>query len=298
MEIFYGVEDNQINITELCLDKLLHNNIITIPSNDFVRANYFSDPALGFKKYIYIKLEGTVFFYSDSHIIKINITNNEIFTIDKNDIDKSILNIHSKLKINYGSFKGELPEQKMAIKHLNGNEKILEIGGNIGRNTLIIAFILQNDNNLLSLECDENIAERLVKNRHLNNFNFHIEKSALSKRKLIQKNWDTKPSDVIEEGFKWVNTIQLQELRDKYNIDFDTLVLDCEGAFYYILLDTPEILDNINLIIMENDYHDASHKQYVDEILTSKQFVRVYVESGGWEPCYDVFFEVWKKRNN
>lgn len=48
---------------------------------------------------------------------------------------------------------------------------------------------------------------------------------------------------------------------------------------------------------MENDYHDISHKQYVDEILTSNQFVRVHVESGGWEPCYDVFFEVWKKLN-
>ena len=30
---------------------------------------------------------------------------------------------------------------------------------------------------------------------------------------------------------------------------FDTLILDCEGAFYNILKDMPEILDNINLII-------------------------------------------------
>jgi hypothetical protein len=35
---------------------------------------------------------------------------------------------------------------------------------------------------------------------------------------------------------------------------FDTLVLDCEGAFYYILQDTPEILEGIKLLIMENDY--------------------------------------------
>ena len=87
-------------------------------------------------------------------------------------------------------------------------------------------------------------------------------------------------------------------MRNKYKIEFDTLVLDCEGAFYYILMDMPEILDNINLIIMENDYQDISQKQYVDEILLQNNFVSDYVESGGWSsscPCYNNFFEVWKK---
>lgn len=112
----------------------------------------------------------------------------------------------------------------------------------------------------MTLESDKNIAKLLEENRDLNNFNFHIESSALSKRKLIQRGWDTLPSDVLIDGFNWVNTITLNELKQKYNIDFDTLVLDCEGAFYYILMDMPEMLDNINLIIMENDYYDISKK--------------------------------------
>ena len=61
-------------------------------------------------------------------------SNNNIDTI--NNIDNKIKNIHSKLKIKHGSFDEELPEQKMAVKYLNGNEKVLEIGGNIGRNSL------------------------------------------------------------------------------------------------------------------------------------------------------------------
>ena len=73
------------------------------------------------------------------------------------------------------------------------------------------------------------------------------------------------------------------------------LVLDCEGAFYYILLDMPEILNNINLIIMENDYTNISHKEYVDEVLRGKNFYRDYVEEGGWGPCQANFFEVWKR---
>jgi hypothetical protein len=66
------------------------------------------------------------------------------------------------------------------------------------------------------------------------------------------------------DGFSWVSTITLEQLKSKYNIEFDTLVLDCEGAFYYILMDMPEILNNINLIIMENDYWDISKKNYID----------------------------------
>ena len=59
----------------------------------------------------------------------------------------------------------------------------------------------------------------------------------------------------------------------------------------------PEILNNITLIIMENDYYEISHKIYIDEILSKNDFRRVYVEGGGWGPCAHIFFEVWKKND-
>ena len=212
-----------------------------------------------------------------------------------NIINEKIEDLHSKLIIKYGTFNDELPEQKMVVRYLTGNEKVLEIGGNIGRNSLIIASILKDDTNFVTLECDKNIATQLKENRDLNNFKFHIENSALSKRNLIQKGWDTIPSDTLQEGYAWVNTITLNELKSKYRIEFDTLVLDCEGAFYYILIDMPEVLNDIKLIIMENDYYDISKKNYVDEVLIKNNFHVDYQESGGWGPCFNNFFEVWKK---
>jgi hypothetical protein len=107
----------------------------------------------------------------------------------------------------------------------------------------------------------------------------------------------TKPSDDLENGYNWVNTITFDELKLKYNIDFDTLILDCEGAFYYILMDMSDILDNIKLIIMENDYHEIMHKKFVYSELTRNNFVNVYKEAGGWGCCSDNFFEVWKKNS-
>uniref|UniRef100_A0A6C0LBY6 Methyltransferase FkbM domain-containing protein n=1 Tax=viral metagenome TaxID=1070528 RepID=A0A6C0LBY6_9ZZZZ len=297
MKILYGLFENNIDVSEICYNQLMKNSIITIPSRDNSRAAYFSDPIFGtLKKIIIIDNEGNTREYDDTLCVQINTITNEITVTDvENFINNKINHLHSTLKINYGHFYEELPEQKMAVKYLTGNEKVLEIGGNIGRNSLIISSILCS-NNFVTLESDINIANQLLENRNINNMNFHIESSALSKRKLIQRGWDTIASDTLLDGYSPVNTITYDELVSKYNINFDTLVLDCEGAFYYILMDMPEILNNINLIIMENDYWDIEKKNFIDNILKSNNFYVEYSESGGWGPCYNNFFEVWKKR--
>jgi len=225
---------------------------------------------------------------------KIIISKNNITTINDDSINNKLSNIHSKLKLKYGSFNEELPEQKMVIRYLTGKEKVLEIGSNIGRNSLIIASII-NNKNFVTLESDTGIFNQLNENKTLNNFKFHTENSALSNRKLIQKGWDTMVANKLLNGYKWVNIISLKDLYIKYQIKFDALVLDCEGAFYYILMDMPEILTDINLIIMENDYHNISHKIYIDNILKNNNFYVDYTQGGGWGPCSNNFFEVWKK---
>ena len=299
IKITYGTIQKNMDVTHICYSRLLKNNIITIPAGDVNRAKFFTDPVVGVLKKVFIKhSDNTLCSYDDTLNIMIDVRNtNSVFTTCRN-IDNKLANIHSRLRIKYGSFKEELPEQKMVVRYLSGNEKVLEIGGNIGRNSLVISRILANNNNnqLVTLECDEDIATQLSENRYLNKMFFQIERSALSNRKLIQKGWETITSDTLLPGYKDVNIISLAELQSKYKIEFDTLVLDCEGAFYYILMDMPEILNNINLIIMENDYHEIAHKNYVDDVLQINGFRVDYAESGGWGPCYNKFFEVWKRR--
>jgi FkbM family methyltransferase len=306
MKFLYGIENNNIDVTEIVYNKLVKDNVIKIPKNDHTRANYFSDPLVGILKSLFIKNNGETLEINYSKECYIDIITNNIY-IDEIpsyikeiyfDINDKLKYIHSNLKLNHGTINDELPEQKMSVRYLTGNEKVLEIGGNIGRNSLVISYILKqktNDSNLVVLESDPNIAEQLKENKLINSMNFYIENSALSKRRLIQKDWDTIPSDKLLPGYKWVNTIDYEDLIKKYNIIFDTLVLDCEGAFYYILMDMPEILNNIKLIIMENDYHNIEHKNYVDNVLNQNNFYRDYVEEGGWGCCYNNFFEVWKR---
>ena len=148
---------------------------------------------------------------------------------------------------------------------------------------------------MLVLESDPKSYNELVYNRDINKFNFHIENSALSKRSLIQMEWNTIPSDEILDGYYQVKTITWRELQEKFKIDFDTLILDCEGAFYYILTDMPEILNNINLICMENDYKNYDEKIFIDKNLIDCGFTRIYSERYGWGPCQNFFYEAWKK---
>jgi FkbM family methyltransferase len=298
MKITYGTKNVNIDVTQICLNNLTTNNITIIPSNDHKRAGWFTDPIVGVLKSIFITDNNNIITeYDHKQTIQIDLDIQKIFSINENNIDKISSEIHNQLKIKYGTFQEELPEQKMALRYLTGYEKVLEIGGNIGRNSLVIAHILgkRNNNKFVTLESDSLIAQQLIENRDLNKFTFHIENSALSKRKLIQCGWDTKVSDILLEGYKNVDTITLDQLYSKYNIDFDTLVLDCEGAFYYILMDMPEILNNVNLIIMENDYHNIYHKNYVDTVLKKYNFKVNYQEIGGWGPCQNRFFEVWRR---
>jgi FkbM family methyltransferase len=298
IKITYGSPEKQIDITNICLTNHTHNNIIKIQDGDSNRTRYFSDPVYGILKTIFVEIDGVKTEHPHNESIEIDLINKTIKITTTEEIEEKFANIHAQLTLNYGSFHEEKPEQRMAIKYITGNEKVLEIGGNIGRNSLVIGHLLNQYKTtptptLVTLESDPNIARQLTENRDINNMIFHIEPAALSNRKLIQRGWDTIPSEEVLPEYTPVNTITMEELNQKYNILFDTLVLDCEGAFYYILMDMPEILNNIKLIIMENNYHDIEKKNYVDNVLTKHNFYVDYTETGGWGPCYNKFFEVW-----
>ena len=303
MRILYGIETKHIDVTEICMKRLKYDKYLIIPAGDNYRTLYFSDILEDIKKYIFVDISGSISGYSSSTKVYIDTSTNTIVDNVTDEIRRlepteKLEYLHSKLQLKYGSFYEELYEQTMAATYLTGSESVLEIGGNIGRNSLIISSILKDPTKMVVLESDHDISLQLKENRDLNSLGFHIEASALSKRKLIQKGWDTIVSDTVLEGYKPVSTITYSELMAKYNIPFNTLVLDCEGAFYYILQDMPEILNGINLIMMENDYNDISHKEYVDHVLQKNNFYVDYSESlpSVGFPTRDNFFEVWKRQ--
>jgi FkbM family methyltransferase len=218
--------------------------------------------------------------------------------ITENSVQK-LKQLHEKLKLNYGNFREEYPEQLMSALYIKPDNIVLELGGNIGRNSCIIASLLNNSNNLVVFESDPDNASKLKENCDLNNLNFIIEDCAISKTELLQKDWITKTKDLIKDNelanWKPIKTMSWLQIKNKYKITFDTLVADCEGALYYILKDEPDFLETFKTIIIENDFNDIEHKKFVDSEFKRFGFNNVYTKSGGFGPCYNCFFEVWIK---
>lgn len=205
--------------------------------------------------------------------------------------------LHTVLKFSHGNIKEEYPEQLMVIKFLDPNSVVLELGGNLGRNSCIIATKLTDDKNLVVLESNPDYIKLLSENRDQNGFNFHIENSALSKIPLIQREWLSAPlnSPTIPHGYIKLNTITYSELVEKYKLEFDTLVVDCEGALHQILLDDPDILLKIKMVIIENDWWDINPKKAVEAVFTKYGLKLIYNEAGGWGPCHPWFYQIFSK---
>ena len=223
--------------------------------------------------------------------------------IINNDKHKTIENreylntLHSKIKLLHGSLMEEYPEQLLAAQYINPGDVVLEIGGNVGRNSCVIATILKDSKNLVVIESDPENSKLLKENRDNNDLNFNIEECAISNVELYQKEWVTKPINEIYdiENWKKVETRTWEEIKNNYNIDFNILVVDCEGALFYILKENPDFLKTFKKIIIENDFIDINHKIFVDKEFTKYNFERVYYEAGGFGHCYNFFYEVWEQ---
>ena len=313
MKFLYGYDsEHLVDISHIVFKKCVFDTYILIPGDDNKRGDIFGDPFPSILKHIRVidNFENIHIFHPNK-VVKINYESisSQLKLINEpkvwyNNTGKFITDpvlklaeLQYRISLNGGSFSDEYPEQLLAVKYINENSKVLEIGGNIGRNTLIISCILNDYKNLVTLESDPNTAKILQENLKINSFDSHVEASALSLVPLIQNHWNTVPmnDNVIPDGWKQVSTISYSDLVKKYNVVFDTLVVDCEGALYYILKDDISILNNINLVIIENDFSDISHKEFIDDIFKIHGLNRVYSESGGWGPCSNMFYEVWKK---
>ena len=281
---------------------------IVLPKSDYFRCKAFKgDPY--FMSIKSVKIINNITKNEQIYTVHDNIvlyTNEMILGCKRYELDSSDVHyryyheIRPLINMIHGDLNDELPEQLMSIRYITPDLKVLEIGTNVGRNSLIIATLLEDQNNLVSIECNEEYYNQAIINRNANNMTFHIKNIALSTKNVFQKGWSTISSEDYEiDGWKKVQTMTFNDLESEFNITFDTLILDCEGAFYYIWKEMPDILNNINLIIVENDY-DTIY-QYIDirDQLYCEGFCCVYQEplQPGMciKECRKYFYEVYSR---
>jgi FkbM family methyltransferase len=290
-----------------CYDK----GRLVIPAGDDKRAALFGDPVYGVEKTI------RIFSMDKDHPVSFGITEEISMMLPWNHpfvlARKTLANVHSVMRLKHGLFSEEFPEQMLETMFIQPDDVVLELGANVGRNTLVIASILQDASKLLAVEsCPESFAklqENIEANKdrllmlHRGNLKqsiINVENKALSNVPLMQKGWNTFPMPVNDQlpddTFKKVETITFANLEQKHNLKFNVLVADVEGAMFSILAnDAANVLKNMRMVVIENDFKELREKQFVDATFATFGFRRVFVQPGGWGPCSPCFYEVWER---
>lgn len=224
--------------------------------------------------------------------------------------------IHKAFAIEGGCWNCELIEQSLALKYISEDDHVLEIGSNIGRVSIVLGQILSSGNGrLLTLESNADIYKVLSDN--IDNIDLPDNKiiclnKALSIEPVQQleagNGWQSYPANEINNSsiFKHFNsevwhdieTITLDYLLREYSFkSFNALVIDCEGAFYFILRDFGDrIFDGVKTIIIENDCSESYQTEFILNCIRDNGFVCVENKTSpeAWGPYKDKFWQVYK----
>jgi len=235
--------------------------------------------------------------YEKSISINEKLINNEL---DYNRFSSNKLKeLYSKLsKYNNSDIESriniERPEQELIVKYLPTECCVLEFGGESGTTSLLINKIIKDPNKHVIIEPSFNSIIKLNKTAEIYNTKYKIVHGFIGKNREIHKKlW---PECEISKMY------DLKEINKLVDENFDVLVIDCEGAFYNILKEFPEILDNIKLIIIEND---GPHENipYIRETIKKNNFILIHSQTHPflnteWNITKINDYKIFKNSNN
>jgi len=176
-------------------------------------------------------------------------------------------------QINTDAF--ELPEQKLAKEYIQENDVVLELGARYGSVSCAINSKLNCKTNQVSVEPDDRVWNALERNKKVNNADFHIVKGFISNKKLGLTEldcWIGYGTTSIEDEKSKIPSFSLKEISDKYNLNFNVLVADCEGFLETFFDENPTFYDNLRLVIFEADYIQKCNYKKIKSTLRKKGF--------------------------
>jgi hypothetical protein len=173
----------------------------------------------------------------------------------------------------------EKDEQELAKYFILENDVVLELGARYGSVSCIINSKLNNKNNQVVVEPDSRVWEALEKNKNNNNCEFNIVKGFISNKKLDLTNLDDYygyGSTFIENNDTKIPSYSLDEIIDKYKLNFNVLVADCEGFLEVFFDENPNLYDKLRLFIFEADYPEKCNYDKIKNKLTEKNFIQIF----------------------
>lgn len=170
-------------------------------------------------------------------------------------------------------------EQYLANKFIQETDIVLELGARYGSVSCIINSKLNNKNNQVVVEPDKRVWDALEKNRSNNDCHFNIVKGFISNKKLDLTNLDVclggYGATFIENDNTLIPSYSLDEIKIKYNLNFNVLVADCEGFLEMFFDENPNFYNNLRLIIFEADYPEKCNYDKIKTKLMELNFIKI-----------------------
>ena len=152
----------------------------------------------------------------------------------------------------------EAPERRAIRRFLPADAKVLELGGCLGVVSALINRRLADPAQHVVVEPDAETAAVLRRNRDRNGCAFHVAEGAVTLRRGLRlaRRYNPASSTVYrgEQG-TLIDAFTVDELAARHGVDFDTIVMDIEGAERYFVREFPGALARCRLVIMEIHAH-------------------------------------------
>jgi FkbM family methyltransferase len=182
-------------------------------------------------------------------------------------------------------------EQYFVHKWLKPDDIVLELGGRYGVVACTIDSILANKKNHVVVEPDKSVINALKKNKKRFGAKFYICDKAISDKSLSFVKYGIGSYTEESTNKLLTNNITFSYFMNKYKLNFNVLIADCEGCIILFLHELPsELFNNLNMIIFEKDRLENKYYEQMYKKLIKKNFIKV-------DSIRNDFQQVWIKNN-
>jgi len=172
----------------------------------------------------------------------------------------------------------EKEEQDLANKYILEDDIVLELGARYGSVSVVVNRILDNKTSHVVVEPDERVWESLEENKISNDCQFNIIKGFISNKKLNLTDitsYGGYGTTSIEDSGSKIPSYSLSEIKEKYKLNFNVLIADCEGFLETFYDENPDFFNNLRLIIFEKDRPDKCNYDKIINILSNKGYTQL-----------------------
>ena len=203
-----------------------------------------------------------------------------------NAMPAKLMDIKNEIGNQVNTLYYECDEQNLAKQYIESGDIVLELGARYGSVSCVINSKLSCKTNQVSVEPDDRVWDALERNKVANGCEFNIVKGFISSKKLglsELNDYEGYGTTSVEQPDSSIPSFSLDQIKEKYNLEFNVLVADCEGFLETFFNENPECYKKMRLIIFEAD---CPHKCNYDKI-------RSLLKDDGFTEILGGFQNVW-----